>query len=665
MGVPRRGSVRGSGAVAWVTSAPRLAGPWVVWMLLVLLEGCVRGIPRMRNHMGPGSRMAGIWFGAGLSRVWPWAPLGAMWRLLPWLRAGLAVAMVALIMNGLAALPIPRRLLSADANRYVGEVDREFERDRVADVLLNAGTRVYDPSGAVMRDRAPAIGEQASSETGDFPGTLGRLREKWTLAFSTYLGGARGYGTLREVAFDAAGNMLVTGYGSEYTLRNFPGARIIGPTRGESIPVVKLTPEGRLLWMTLIGGSGKDRAYGIAVDAADHIYIAGQTGSLDFPTTPGAWDRTNNGGGRDCLSSHGCNLDGFVLKLTADGSRLSYSTYLGGSGEDGARGGVAIDQQGSAYVVGFTESPDFLNKKGVSNPAKVNAHLGGVDAFVTKVSPNGSAIVYSRYLGGSNDRSSPEGRAALSAEVAIGIQMDAGGHAFVSAAVRSRDAFTTSNAVSRTFRGGISDAYLTKLSPDGKQVLYATYLGGSREEFPEHRLALDAAGNVYLVGQTGSDDFPTVNADQPKRGGEADGYLLKLDSLGRLVFATFIGGSREEDALGPFLDRDGNIFVTGLTRSPDFPVTRDAIGKTFRGVADAFLRIYGPDGRLIYSTFLGGSGFDFGRYVAVDAMGDAIVVGETESLDFPTTPGAYSRLSAGDRDGFVMKLKAQGTRVGR
>jgi hypothetical protein len=459
------------------------------------------------------------------------------------------------------------------------------------------------------------------------------------LVFSTFFGGNGRYGTLREIAFDSAGNIIVTGYGPHFLPKDFPEATVIGPALVSNVPIAKLTPNGKLLWVTIIGGSGFDKGYGIAVDSLNNIYVAGQTTSSDFPTTQSAWDRTYNGG----------NADAFVLKLSANGKNLIYSTLLGGSGGDGARGGLALDSDGCAYVVGFTGSKDFLDEGRIANPQKVNRYLGGdFDAFITKVSQDGSSIIYARYLGGSNGKGG---------EVTVGAQVGAQGHAFVNVIVRADDAFTTPNAFDRTFNGGRADSYFAKLSPDGKQLLYATYFGGSGDEWAEHRMAVDKSGNAYLVGFTASADFPTINAYRSTIGGSGDGYLLKLDPSGQPIFSTYLGGSKGDNVLGPALDANGNILVAGNSESSDFEVTPGAYDRKYNGgKQDAFFQIYDPQGRLNYSTFLGGKKGDGARYVTVDASGNPIVIGSSKSPDFPTTAGAYDQSHSGGDDGFITKF---------
>ena len=465
--------------------------------------------------------------------------------------------------------------------------------------------------------------------------------------------GAEGYGTFWEAAVDSRGDIIVTGYGTEYVPDNFPGARVIGTPEDENILLAKYTPGGRLLWMSIIGGTGKDEALGLALDPSDNIYIAGVTSSLDLPTTPGAFDRTNNGGGTHCSGPHGCNLDAYVMKLAPDGASLVYSTYLGGSGEDIARGGVAVDREGNAYVTGSTASTDFLEKgRTSSRPHKVNAFHGGThDAFVAKISPDGSGVVYSMYLGGSKDDNE---------EVGVAVTVDEEGRAYVQAVVRSDDAATTPDAYGPSFRGGVSDTYLTRLFPDGAGQAYATFIGGSGSEFAEHGMKVDRDGNVYITGYTDSADFDRVNAHQSVYGGGGDGYLARIGPDGRPVFSTFVGGRGEDVTFGPAVDREGNVYVTGRTASPDFEVTPGALDMDFNGGVDSFLRVYGPDGRLLYSTFLGGSGDDNTRGITLDREGNPIILGSTTSKDFPASSGAPAHGGSDYGDGFMVIVDLKG-----
>jgi len=473
------------------------------------------------------------------------------------------------------------------------------------------------------------------------PGIADEERPEVGLAFSTFFGGRNPGGDgVRELAFDPQGYLIVAGHPGPLA-DELPNTVRFGRIDGDDAYVAKLTPDAsKLVWLAVIGGSGVDRGYGIDVDREGNVFLAGRTSSLDFPTTEGAFDRTNNGGG--CAGPHGCRLDGYVLKLSADGRRLLYSTYLGGEGIDGFRGGVAVDDQGFAYCVGELGATR-------SYPGALNGYLGGEsDGIVAKLSPDGSRVVWSRFVGSSDDRGLGEGL--------FGVEVDGEGNVLLHGSVGGSDAPTTPDAFDRTPNGG-HDVYFVKLAPDGQRLLHATLVGGRREEYAEHRMARDSAGNSYLVGQTRSADFPIVNGHRSPVRGEGDGYLIKLDASGRVVFTSRFGGSRDETALGPGVDAGGRIFVTGQTSSPDFDVTPGALGPKLRGEQDAFLRVYAPTGALLYSSYFGGSANDFARYATADPSGAAVIAGTTFSADLPTTPGVFERSYSGvGTDSFIARF---------
>ena len=471
---------------------------------------------------------------------------------------------------------------------------------------------------------------------------------RWTLRFSIFLDAGTG-GTLREADFDSQGNVVVVGHG-DFARAAFPQAMFFGRLDESNVIVAKFSAaEGKLLWVTLLGGvrqGGKDRGYGLRVGPDDSIYVAGRTSSADFPTTAGAHDRSHNGGHSAASSPHG-PTDGFVLKLAPDGRTLMYSTFLGGSRDDGFRGGLALDRQGCAYLCGTACSGDYLG----ADPARVNGFLGGYsDATLTKLAPDGTHVLWSRFLGSSND---PTGE-----ELPLGARVGAEGNVYAILDVWGSDAATTPDAYDHTFNGGESDLYFVKVSADGRQLLYASYFGGSGSEFAEHGLVVDAAGNACFAGATSSPDFPVVNATDAELGGTTDAFVAKLNAAGRPVFSTYIGGSgNEESVFGPALDAKGNICLAGLTSSRDFPTTPAAYDRTYNGgERDAVVQVYSPTGRLLTSTFLGGAGTDYARFIAADRAGSIVVVGETDSRDFPTTPGAHATTFKGKSAVFVTKF---------
>jgi hypothetical protein len=388
-----------------------------------------------------------------------------------------------------------------------------------------------------------------------------------------------------------------------------------------------------LVYSTFLGGNGFDLGFGIAIDTAGNTYVTGFTSSTDFPTTPGAFDSTFGG-----------NRDAFVTKLDAAGAAAVYSTYLGGNAFDEARD-IAIDAAGNAYVTGTTTSTDFPTTAGAFDLS----YNGGADAFVTRLDPNGSALVYSTYLGGAGLE---EGR---------GLAIDAAGNAYVTGRTQSGNFPTTPGAFDTGFAGAL-EAYVTKLDAGGATLVYSTLLGGSASE-DGTGITVDAAGSAYVTGLTSSTNFPTTPGafDTTSNGGD-DAFVTKLNAAGSApLYSTYLGGSADEQGRGIAVDGAGIACLTGITLSTDFPTTAGAFDPSANGGTDAFVTRLGPAGApLLYSTYLGGSGPDQGYGVAVDAAGNAYVSGATESTNFPTTAGAFDQSYNGSVDVFVTKLGPSG-----
>jgi hypothetical protein len=316
-----------------------------------------------------------------------------------------------------------------------------------------------------------------------------------TLAYSTYLGGASGDGGY-GIAVDGVGSAYVTG-GTNSS--NFPTATPFDGSfnggTGDAF-VTKLNPAGNTLaYSTYLGGNNYDYGNDIAVDGAGSAYLTGGTNSSNFPTvTPfdGSW----NG-----------DYDAFVTKLSPAGNTLAYSTYLGGASGDGGKG-IAVDLAGSAYITGNTSSSDFPT----ANPFD-GSLTGASDAFATKLSPAGNTLVYSTYLGGSSDG------------LGQGIAVDRTGSAYVTGVTLSSD-FPTVDPFEGGF-GGVSDAFVTKLSPAGNSLVYSSYLGGSGPD-ESCGIAVDGAGSAYVTGSTFSADFPTVNPFDGSYKGTTDAFVAKV-----------------------------------------------------------------------------------------------------------------------------------------
>jgi hypothetical protein len=454
-----------------------------------------------------------------------------------------------------------------------------------------------------------------------------------------------------------------------------------------------------LLYSTYLGGTGSDSAAAVAVDSAGSAYVVGATASTNFPTASAM--RATNAGASDVfvtklapdgrtlvystyiggtsddggtaivvdatgnayitggtassgfptvtpIQSRGGNQDAFVAKLNASGSALLYSTYLGGRADDSG-GGIAIDSAGSAYVTGLTSATNFPLLGAIQTTNK-----GAADVFVTKLNPAGTALVYSTYLGGVNQ------------DEGIDIAVDSSGNALLTGTTFSPD-YPTANAFRQ--RAGGWEAFVTKLNAAGNGLVYSTYVGGATItdifDFGEDGkgITVDSAGNAYVTGSCDTYDFPTVNARQPSNGGGfTDAWVGKFTPTGSPVFITFLGGNGSDDGEDIALDPSGNIFVTGVTATSggfsSFP-TANPIQSSNAGSNDGFVTKMTNDGlTLLYSTYVGGTDSDLPRGIAVDAGGNAYVAGSTSSTNFPTA-NAFQAASGTPDDAFVLKITNQ------
>lgn len=440
----------------------------------------------------------------------------------------------------------------------------------------------------------------------------------------------------------SSGSAYVTGY--TYSV-DFPTASAyqgacascsnLSPT--PDVFVAKLNPSGTaLVYSTFLGGSdgssgggsGSDWGVSIAVDSSGNAYITGVTQSDDFPTTPGAFQVSARGGG-----------EAFATKLSSDGSSLVYSTYLGRAGADAGLS-IAVDPLDYAYITGRS----------------------GSDVFVIKLSPSGSELAYSSHIGGSGI----EGYAANFFSSAIAV--DSAGNAYLTGVTSSSDFPTTSSAAQPTYGGGAHDAYVAKLDPSGSQLVYSTYLGGSGDDVGL-AIAVDSSGSAYVMGATSSTDFPTTpGAFQGLLSGGTDVYVAKLNDRGSvLLYSTYIGGSGHESITpctlsfppgGIAVDPFGNAYVAGATTSSDFP-TAYPIQETNQGsplCGNAFAAKLNPEGSsLVFSTYLGGFGKTEAHAISLDSSGGLYLIGETTE-GFPTTDGVLRPTFRGDSDAFIAKI---------
>ena len=435
---------------------------------------------------------------------------------------------------------------------------------------------------------------------------------------------------------------------STYMLK---GKRSVGFEIAAYDPNRPLIIDPTLVYSTYLGGSIYSNGYGVAADSAGNAYVTGETCASDFPTTPSAFQSVSPG-----------SCPAFVTKFNPTGSGLVYSTYLGGSKGSGARAnGIALDAAGNAYVAGTTDSPDFPTTSGAFRPVPLCVACD--TGFVTKLNPAGSGLVYSTYLGGSIF------------DLIMDIAIDASGDAYVTGWTESVDFPITPGAAQPVFPGTASfstSVFMTKLNASGTALLYSTYLGGSQNAFG-YAIAVDPSGNAYVTG-TAFGDFPvTPFAFQVLSQGGVDAFVAKIDPTGfgsaSLVYSTYLGGAANEDARGIAVDATGNAYVMGTTQSDNFPTTSgafQAVKTSMPTLGSAFVTKMKPDGTgLVYSTFLGGTRYQIGTGIAVDASGGTYVTGTTNSYDFPTTPDAFQPNKGGYGacwwDAFVTAINPQGS----
>jgi hypothetical protein len=397
-----------------------------------------------------------------------------------------------------------------------------------------------------------------------------------------------------------------------------------------------------LSYSTYLGGNGSDSGYGVAVDGNGNAYITGLTGSTNFPTA------------NSVQAALGDVIDAFVTKLNTAGTALVYSTYLGGSGANVDIGyAIAVDSSGSAYVTGFTNSPNFPTAHAYQPNSGGGTGANSGDAFVSKLNPAGNALVYSTYLGGSGE------------DYGQAIAVDGSGNAYVTGYTRSSD-FPTAATIG-TINSSNKNIFVVKFNATGSALDYSILIGGSTGFSTPSGIAIDSAGSAYITGNTAASNFPvSANAVQPTFGGVDDAFVAKLDPAGDgLLDSTYLGGSSDDYGLGIALDAFDNVYITGSTSSTDFPTAHAVQGVYGGGTSgfrngDAFVTKLSPSlNSLVYSTYLGGSGADSGQGIAVDLSGNAYIIGTTASANFPTAAPLQATYG-GNGDAFVAKLNPSG-----
>ena len=481
------------------------------------------------------------------------------------------------------------------------------------------------------------------------------------LAYSTYLGGSGSNGNGDQgngIAVDSAGNAYVVG--TTYSV-NFPVTGVAFQSQnnaalaghGSTVFVTKLNATGTaLIYSTYLGGSGAtsggDFGYGIAIDSANNVYVTGATYSTDFPVTCGAFQTVNP-------STTSGAITAFATKLNAASNTLTYSTYLGGSGNQATppqgdvSEAIAVNAAGNAYVTGYTWSSNFP----VTDEALQTEFHGSAtvsNAFVTELNPNGTATVYSTYLGGSGSNGV--------GDYGNAIALDTSGDAYVTGSTASSN-FPTTDGAFQTVLGGSSNAFVTELNPTGTDEVYSTYLGGSGGD-SALAITVDTNGFAYVAGNTTSSNFPvtegvleganvanSVYFSSSLSGYGAAGFVTKLNQGGTApVYSTYLEGPGTS-VTGLAVDSNGAAYIAGSAFTAlagnftGFQTTPDALS-TPTGAISAFLVKLSPSATVLnYATLLGGNSNDGATALALDSFGDAYLTGFTNSNNFPTTVGAF------------------------
>ncbi|MFW9995764.1 MAG: SBBP repeat-containing protein [Candidatus Odinarchaeota archaeon] len=474
------------------------------------------------------------------------------------------------------------------------------------------------------------------------------------LVYSSFIGGSGDdYGC--AVARDRQNNTIIAGitYSADFPVTE--GAFDTTHNGASDVFVSKFAENGSLLFSTFIGGSDEETLndgpdgfishhLSLALDSTGTIVIYGRTYSADFPVTDGAHDTSYGGSG-----------DLFIAKISSNGSELLFATYLGGTGTDqfGHAGGqiIATDQADNIIVTGMTDSIDFP-----TTPNAVDRSFPGV--FIVKFSADGSTLLYSSFMG-------PGFSTNLVLDNEGNILVAGGGN-------EGYIVEPTAGAYDTSYNGGSHDGFILKLAADGSEILWTTLLGGSDQDIGL-KIAVDSAGDVYVAGLTKSSNFPvTAGASDTALDGITDYFIAKLSKNGEeLLFSTFHGGNGLEFITGMALDSNNGVYIAGTSDSADFPVTPTATDGSLGGGQDYTVSKLTPDGSFVqHASYLGGSDQEIGPFspsgnrikhlttgdIELVSEDNVIVIGTTNSTDYPTTTGAYNATSAGGYDAFITQL---------
>ncbi len=454
------------------------------------------------------------------------------------------------------------------------------------------------------------------------------------LIFSTFIGGEL-LDRANAIALDDEDAAYVTGHTQSLI---FPAeAGVLTPMHGVDVYIAKLDATGAALeyvtWVNPNPGQPDDAdyAYDIAVNDAGNAFVVGSTLSPEFCAflgSPPGFDTTHNG-----------NDDAFMIRLTPDGSEPDFCSYIGGDEADIANA-VAVDDADNIWVGGGTWSADFP-----ATPGSYNTRIAGQrDAFVVRFDSAGIAQSFGTFIGGAEQ------------EEITRLVLDSAGNAYATGWTSSSDFPATSGAFQEVF-GGVFDAFALKLSSDGSDLEFATYLGGETED---RGWAIQRApgGRLFLTGQTLSADFPTTPGSYDTgHNGDYDLFITAVDAAGsNLVYSTYYGGADTDIGRALALDGSGGVYFTGETSSNDLPISSCPFDDSLDGGIDALVGMIVDGHSLQYGSYLGGDIWDYGNGIRLNQAGQMVLTGRSLSADFPTTPDAYDPQHNGDYDIFISGL---------
>lgn len=482
------------------------------------------------------------------------------------------------------------------------------------------------------------------------------------ITYSTFIGGSD-EDQIYALALDSSGNTYVAGetFSVDYPLQNAFQSTNLSALGFQTGVVSEINSTGTaLVFSTYLGGSFFDLATGIAVDFSGQIFVTGIAGSFDFPTTTNAFQTGLGGGG---FASN----NAFLTAFPPGGATLLYSSYLGGSVDD--RGlTVTTDNLGRAYIGGFAASFDFPVSGNAFQPVMLSPFADGFFAIFDITQSGFASVTYSTFIGGSGGGIGTNG---VFGDYVAGVALDSANSAYLTGATYSGDFPVLSGAFQTTLNGS-NNAFAVKINTTTGAGVYSTYLGGNVSDFGNF-IAVDSAMDAYVVGQTNSTSFPTMNPYQASlNGSQPDAFISEFNPGGSaLNYSTFLGGSGGDFGLGITVDPGGLIYSSGSTFSTNFPTVNptQASNASTTGQTNAFISVIDPTltgtSQLVFSTYMGGSGAsgsltngDVAYAIALDSALNIYVSGTAASSNFPVTTGVFQPTLKGLDDGFVAKLTA-------